>query len=49
MIYYETTLEEWKIQLKMSINFISSKGDSGEIRKSHTESHNGKTMMGSKT
>ena len=49
MIYYETTLGEWKIQLKMSINFISSKGDSDEIRKSHTESHNVKIMMGSET
>ena len=27
MIDYETTPEEWKIQLKISINFISSKGD----------------------
>ena len=27
---YETTLGEWKIQLIMSINFISSKGDSDE-------------------
>ena len=32
IIDYKTTLEEWKIQLTMSINFISSKDDSNETR-----------------
>ena len=30
VVGYETTLGEWKIQLTMSINFISSKDDSDE-------------------
>ena len=47
VIYYETTLGEWKIQLKMSINFISSKDDSDEIRKLRTKSHNVEIMMDS--
>ena len=42
---YETTLGERKIQLKMSINLISSKDDSDEIRKMHTKSHNVVIMM----
>ena len=49
MIDYETTLGELKIQLKMSINFISSKDDPDEIRKMHTKSHNVEIMMGSET
>ena len=44
---YETTLGERKIQLKMSINFISSKNDSDEIHKMHTKSHNVEIMMAS--
>ena len=36
---YETQFGEWKIQLAMSINFISSK-DSGETRNMHTKSNN---------
>ena len=49
MIDYETTLGELKIQLKMSINFISSKDDSDEIHEMHTRSHNVEIMMGSET
>ena len=48
MIDYETTPEEWKIQLKISINFISSKGDCDEIRKMYTKSHN-VDMIGNET
>ena len=39
---------EWKIQLKMSINFISSK-DFQENRTMHTKSHNVEIMMGKET
>ena len=39
---------EWKIQLSMKINFISSK-DSNEICTMHTKSANIRIMMGSKT
>ena len=38
----------WKIQLTISINFISSK-DSDETRTMHTASDNIKIMMGSET
>ena len=37
---YETTLGEWKIQLIMAINFVSSKDDSDEICIMHTKSDN---------
>ena len=37
---------EWKIQLAMSINFMSSK-DSEETRTKHTKSHNIEIMMSS--
>ena len=37
VIYYEATLGKQKIQLTMSINFVSSKDDSDEIRTMHTE------------
>ena len=47
-IDYETQFGEWKIQLTMSINFISSK-DSDETRNMHTKSDNIEIMMGSKT
>ena len=47
-IDYETQFGEWKIQLTMSINFISSK-DSDETRNMHTKSVNIEIMMGSKT
>ena len=40
VIDYETTLGEWKIQLTMTINFVSSKDDSDEIRTMHTKSDN---------
>ena len=48
VIDYETQFGEWKIQLTMSINFISSK-DSDETRNMHTKSDNIEIMMGSKT
>ena len=38
MINDYKTEEEWKIQLSMTINFISSK-DSDEIRTMHAKSH----------
>ena len=42
------TQSEWKIQLTMQINFISSK-DSGEIRTMHTKSSNIEIMMDNET
>ena len=48
VINYETQFGEWKIQLTMQINFISSK-DSREIRTMHTKSDNIEIMMGSET
>ena len=48
-IDYETTLGEQKIQLTMTINFVSSKDDSDEIRTMHTKSDNIEIMMGSET
>ena len=48
VIDYETQFGEWKIQLTMSINFISSK-DSDETRNLHTKSNNIEVMMGNKT
>ena len=44
----ETQFGEWKIQLTMSINFISSK-DSDETRNMHTKSDNIEIIMGSET
>ena len=49
IIDYKTTLEEWKIQLTMSINFISSKDDSDETRNMRTKSDNIEIMIGSET
>ena len=49
MIDYETTLREWKIQLTMTINFVSSKDDSDEIRTIHTKSDNIEIVMCSET
>ena len=46
VIDYETQFGEWKIQLTMSINFISSK-DSDETQIMHTESNNIEIMVGS--
>ena len=40
---------EWKIQLTMAINFISSKPDSNETRIMHTKSNNTEIMIGSDT
>ena len=39
------TQSEWKTQLTMQINFISSK-DSAETRTMHTKGHNREIMMG---
>ena len=47
-IGYKTQFGEWKIQLTMSINFISSK-DSDETGNKHTKSNKIEIMMGSKT
>ena len=44
----EETPSEWKIQLTMAINFISSK-DCDETRTMHTKSNNVEIMMGSET
>ena len=46
---YETTLGEWKIQLTMSINFISSKDDSDETCHMRTKSDNIEIVIGSET
>ena len=48
VIDYKTALEDWKYQLAMSINFISSK-DFDETHNMRTESNNIEIMMGSKT
>ena len=40
---------EWKIQLTMAINFISSKPDSDEARIMHAKSENVEIMIGSET
>ena len=46
--WVEETPSEWKIQLTMAINFISSK-DSDETRTMHTKSNNVEIMVGSET
>ena len=43
------TQGEWKLQLTMTINFISSKNDSDEIRTMRTKSDNIEIMMGRET
>ena len=43
------TQGEWKTQITMAINFISSKKDSDEIGIMHTQSDNIRIMMGSET
>ena len=48
MINDHKTRREWKIQLTISINFISSK-DSNEACTMHSKSHNIEIMMGSET
>ena len=48
VINYETQFGEWKIQLTMQTNFISSK-DSNETHTSHMKSDNIEIMMGSET
>ena len=48
MVNDHKTRREWKIQLKMSINFISSK-DSEETRIMYTKSHNIEVMIGNET
>ena len=46
--WVKETSSEWKIQLTIAINFISSK-DSDETRTMHTKSNNVEIMMGSET
>ena len=46
---YETNLGEWKVELTMAINFVSSKYDSDEIRPMHTKGDNIETVMGNET
>ena len=46
--WVEEASSEWKIQLTMVINFISSK-DSDETRTMHTKSNNVEIVMGSET
>ena len=46
--WLEETSSEWKIQLTMTINFISSK-DSDETRTMHTKSNNVEVMVSSET
>ena len=46
--WIEKTSSEWKIQLTMAINFISSKG-SDETRTMHIKSTNVEIMVGSET
>ena len=48
VIDYKTTLGEWKIQLTISINFISHK-DSNETCTMDTKSDNIEIMMSSET
>ena len=43
------TQSEWKIQLTLAINFISSKPDSGENRIMHAKSDNVEIMKGGET
>ena len=49
MINDHKNQREWKIQLTMAINFISSKPDSDETGIMHTESNNTEIMIGSDT
>ena len=46
--WIEKTSSEWKIQLTVAINFISSK-DSDETRTMYTKSNNVKIIVGSET
>ena len=46
MINDQKTQGEWKIQLIMTINFISSKPDSNETRIMHAKSDNIEIMIG---
>ena len=48
MINDHKTRRKWKIQLEISINFISSK-DSEETCTMHTKTHNVKIMKDSET
>ena len=48
MFDYKTQFGEWKIQLTISINFISSK-DSDETCNMHTKGSNIEIIMGSQT
>ena len=46
--WIEKTSSEWKIQITIAINFISSK-DSDETRTMQAKSHNAEIMVGSET
>ena len=48
MINDHETRREWKIQLTIQINFVSSK-DSEETRTTHTKGYNIGIMMGNET
>ena len=43
------TQSEWKIQLTMTLNFVSTLPDSNEIRIMHAKSDNIEIIMGSET
>ena len=49
VIDYETALGEWKIQLSITINFVSSKDDSDYIRTMHKKSDDICILMGNET
>ena len=49
MINDHKNQSEWKIQLTVAINFISSKPDSDETRIMYTKSYNIEIMIGSDT
>ena len=49
MINDHKTQSEWKIQLTVAINFISSKPDSDETCIMHAKSNNIEIMIGSET
>ena len=49
MINDHKNQDEWKIQLSVAINLISSKPDSDETRIMHTKSDNIEIMIGSDT
>ena len=48
IINYHKTQGEWKIQLTMAVNFISSK-DSDDVRTMHTKINKVEILIGSET